>query len=245
LSPSSINEFINCPAKWILKVSGYRDPYGSPAMWRGSAVDEAIGEALNNKSMNLSDVQDVAANVFHERNESAFNEGVEVKGDATKEVTTLSTYVRVAYEHYMTLGAVEDVQKKIEIYRSGCEVPIIGYADFVYQNTVRDLKTVSRSVTKIPDNHSRQMSVYATALNRQPKIDYVKVSKTSSEVIVGDVPNIDRHIYTVDRAILAMRKILAFSDFIEEIAGLMVPDLEDWRFSESEKKAAQRLWSLI
>lgn len=48
LSASSINEFITNPARWILHTSGFRDSFGSPAMWRGIAVDDAICKAIYN-----------------------------------------------------------------------------------------------------------------------------------------------------------------------------------------------------
>ena len=46
LSASSINEYITNPQRWLLHVSGYRDNIGIPAMWRGTAVDQAITKAI-------------------------------------------------------------------------------------------------------------------------------------------------------------------------------------------------------
>ena len=55
LSASSINEYIANPAKWVLRVSGYKDIFGNPAMWRGSATDNAICKALQNENFTLQD----------------------------------------------------------------------------------------------------------------------------------------------------------------------------------------------
>ena len=48
LSASAINQFITNPASWILKVSGHKG-ISNPAMWRGTAVDDAIGTAFDYK----------------------------------------------------------------------------------------------------------------------------------------------------------------------------------------------------
>jgi len=46
------------------------------------------------------------------------------------------------------------------------------------------------------------------------------------------------------KACKSIMKLLSTSDDIQEVASLLVPDFDDWRWSEGEKKAAKKLWRL-
>ena len=41
-----------------------------------------------------------------------------------------------------------------------------------------------------------------------------------------------------------MEKILSISDDIQEVASLLIPDLDDWRWNAKEKINAKKLWRL-
>ena len=144
LSASSINEYIQNPARWLLHVSGYRDNIGIPAMWRGKAVDQAITAAL------LDDLTDDQA--IHEAKEAyasdevdALSEGLPVnQKKAQSEGEAVERYLRIALPHYRSLGKPIASQKKIMLEYDWLSVPIIGYLDLLYDGVVRDIKTVGR-----------------------------------------------------------------------------------------------------
>ena len=90
LSASSINEYIQNPARWLLHVSGYRDNIGIPAMWRGKAVDQAIHEAQEAYARDEVD---------------ALSDGLPVnQKKAQSEGEAVERYLRIALPHYRSLG---------------------------------------------------------------------------------------------------------------------------------------------
>ena len=58
LSPSSINNYIQNPSHWLLKVSGFTENIGIPAFWRGTAVDKTITSALFDNELTLKQLID-------------------------------------------------------------------------------------------------------------------------------------------------------------------------------------------
>ncbi len=244
LSASSINEYIQNPARWLLHVSGYRDNIGIPAMWRGKAVDQAITAAL------LDDLTDDQA--IHEAQEAYARDEVDALSDglpvnqkkAQSEGEAVERYLRIALPHYRSLGKPIASQKKITLEYDWLSVPIIGYLDLLYDGVVRDIKTVGRLPSAVPQTVSRQLSIYATAEQALPIVDYIHSTKSSAQVVVMPVPDVENHIKVVEQAARQMQRLLSYSSDIQEVAQLLMPDFDDWRWSEQEKNAARKLWSL-
>tara|TARA_Y100000114_G_scaffold81007_1_gene74691 strand:- start:4607 stop:5377 length:771 start_codon:yes stop_codon:yes gene_type:complete len=244
LSASSINEYIQNPARWLLHVSGYRDNIGIPAMWRGKAVDQAITAAL------LDDLTDDQA--IHEAQEAYARDEVDALSDglpvnqkkAQSEGEAVERYLRIALPHYRSLGKPIASQKKITLEYDWLSVPIIGYLDLLYDGVVRDIKTVGRLPSAVPQTVSRQLSIYATAEQALPIVDYIHSTKSSAQVVVMPVPDVEIHIKVVEQAARQMQRLLSYSSDIQEVAQLLMPDFDDWRWSEQEKNAARKLWSL-
>ena len=244
LSASSINEFIQNPARWILKVSGFKDPAGIPAMWRGTAVDNAITKYLFERC-DLADAKKHALSIFDEKKKESESFGAAADQKKTdKEYYLLTRYMEAAFDHYKELPTPVSAQTKISITLDEIPVPIIGYIDLQYEDIVRDIKTVGRMPSVVPDTTCRQMSVYAHATGCIPVLDYIHVTSTKSEVLVRDVPNVKKHFQTVKQAAMSMMRVLSVSADIQEVARLYVPDFDDWRWSDVEKEEAIKLWRL-
>lgn len=244
LSASQINEYIASPAKWLLRVSGYKDKTGSPAMWRGIAVDKAICAALDNPSYDDKLLHDLAAVEFARLHAEALEDDPYIKDDKVfKEQTAVSGYLDIALPHFRQIGTPVETQSKI-VMEVGLPVPIVGYIDLLYDGVVRDIKTVNRLPSRVPSATGRQLAIYAKATNSIPLVDYVHNTKTSQQVVVMTVDNLKDHWNMVVKAATNMTKLLSISSDIKEIAGLLMPDFDDWRWSSGEKEAARRLWSL-
>ncbi len=245
LSASSINEYITNPQRWLLHVSGYRDNIGIPAMWRGTAVDKAITKAI--EEPNISDAQIIrwAENCYDDLFDATLEEKIFVDDiKAQNEKSALTKYLTPAIPHFRSLGEPIDSQKKIKLELDDIDVPIIGYLDLLYEDCVRDIKTVSRLPSSMLDTVSRQLSIYGVAENKKPIVDYVHATKTQSQVVVREVQHIDYHISVVKKAAYNMGKILSISNDIAEIANLLIPDLDDWKWSNGERQAARQLWRI-
>ena len=161
-----------------------------------------------------------------------------------KERTNLEGYMKAALPHYRSLGRPEKSQYRIEIRDGNLPVPIIGYIDLVYKDVIRDIKTVQRLPSVIPDTAGRQMSIYAKAIKKYPVLDYINATKTQQRVVVMPVDNINYHYDVAIHAAKAMQRILSISDDIHEVASILVPDLDDWRWNAKEKLNAKKLWRL-
>ena len=243
LSASQINEFIACPAKWLLKVSGYKDPAGSPAMWRGRAVDQAITKALFEPDLSDKAIHDYAVHIYNRDYSDALETASYDDAKVFKEQVALTGYLDIALPHFRSLGTPQDSQSKVVI-DVGLSVPIVGYIDLLYEGVVRDIKTVNRLPSRVPSATCRQLAIYARATNSIPIVDYVHNTKTSQKVVVMPVENHEAHWDMAVKTTKSMEKILSVSSDIKEIAGLLMPDFDDWRWSDGEKEAAKRLWSL-
>jgi len=245
LSASSINEFITNPQRWILHVSGFRDRFGIPAMWRGTAVDKALTISIEEPDVSDAQIIAWAQNYFDEEHKGAISDRIPVNSiKAESERDNLSRYLTPAIPHFRSLGKPLASQKKIKLEFEELPIPIIGYLDLLYDGVVRDIKTVGRLPTKVPTATCRQLSIYATAENCIPIVDYVHATKTASKVVVMPVENVDAHMVVVRQAATNMMRLLSYSDSIQEVASLMIPDLDDWRWSDGERVAARKLWRI-
>lgn len=245
LSATSINEFITNPARWVLTyVGGYRDSFGSPAMWRGIAVDDVICKAVY-ENLSVKQCQTLAKEIFDEKMIKAQDEKISFDLEkVSKERDLLNSYIDIAIPHFRELGEPIDTQKRIVLEYDFLPIPIIGYLDLQYEGVVRDIKTVNRLPTKMLDTVSRQLSIYAAAENCVPIIDYVHVTQTKQQVVTTPVQNVDMHINEVKRACMSMMNVLSYSNDVNGIAELFFPNFDDWKWSNKEKQEAKKLWRI-
>jgi len=242
LSPSQINTFINNPCKWLLRVSGFQDRMAGVAAWRGSAVDHAITEALKGDLSQDKAVEVAAAYMRNQHTE--FPEVDIIKFE--KELKSVDEFVRHGLAHYRRLPRPTGFQQKIELQLDHLPIPIRGYADFVFEDAVHDLKTTKITPDKIKDNHARQVAIYSRALGLPAHVDYVLVQQRKQQVF--SQPLADHHAYAamqmVEHATRSMTRLLSVSANIEDVVGLLTPDFEDWMWSPAEIEAAKKLWRI-
>ena len=245
LSPTSLNEYIANPARYILWLTGVRDFVGSPAMWRGTAVDQTVTkDLLDDEEYDIPYLQRYAKSVFNKEYLQCKSEGVII--DQTKLVTELDrldTYVDVAIRFYRQWGKPVASQRRVELTIPEIDIPIIGYVDLLYDDVVRDVKTTARIAKKLPDSYS-PLSVYSKALDVVPLVDYVYVNSTKAEMITMHVENVDEHFEVVRRAAINLKNLLSTSTDINEVAMQVMPNFDDWRWSDKEVKAAKQLWRI-
>lgn len=244
LSASSINEFIQNPSRWLLRVSGFRDNSGVPAMWRGKAVDQAITSALLDDLTDDEAMMQANATYQEDLKQAQYESKAINQKKVDAEADAISRYLKIALPHYRSLGKPIASQKKIKLEFEEIPVPIIGYLDLQYEGVVRDIKTVSRLPSRVPLTVCRQLAIYAKAENNLPLVDYIHSTKTSSQVVVMGVPDVEGHIKVVRQAANSMKRLLSVSTDIKEVAQLLMPDFDDWRWSDSEIVAAKELWRL-
>lgn len=240
-SASQINEYIQCPARWILRVSGHRSPVG-PGAWRGRAVDEAARLHLVDGADILAATQ--AAHDIFDQEAAAGSEGQDA-AKIKKERDAVADYVELACLHYAALEGPVYCQVPVRLEPPGLPVPIVGFVDFHYPGaSVRDLKTVARMPSSPPDSVCRQLAIYSAALEGVPAVaDYVQVSQKTKQVMQMPVDDLPGRFAEAMAAAEGMVRLLSISEDIRDVAGLLRPDFDDWRWSHpADRAAAEKLW---
>ena len=249
LSPSSINCYIDDVPLWIMRyLYGYRNG-GGPAMWRGTAVDHAVGNffGCNGKKLSLPEAIKESDSEYKRLLDYCNTQYPEQIVDIDKynrEGRMVSSYTKAALEFYSKLGEPSSYQKEISLNLEDVPVPITGFIDLQYKDIIRDIKTTGRMPSEVSSAHARQLSVYAKAEGCVPLLDYICVSSKGSEVVTQPVEGVEAHIKVVRQVALAIMNLLSFSNDKQAIAELFYPNLDDWKWGDDEKRFAEQIWSI-
>ena len=233
LSASFLNTWVSSPWQAIAKLAGLEGSVG-PAAYRGIAAEEGLEFAV--RKNNLAEGIAKANMKFNELNGSSqFGE---------KELKALPNYVEQAYSLYSQLEDVEAYQQKIVYQHEDLPIPFVGYIDFLYPQKIRDMKTVARNTYNNGPSlaHCRQVAIYGWAYpDHELWIDYV----TPREVISHKVQNVADHQKTVMKIVHGLEKFLSISNDTNELASILTPDVDDWRFNDGIRKQAGDIWPEI
>lgn len=238
LSASSINTYITDPCKFIYKYLFDFKGVAGPGAWRGTVVDEAVGLYLSMEKPNIRKVTDVAMRRFKGLSEHAEADPHDPK--VSKERHLVPEYIATACPYYAELGQPVAYQKEVKL-EVDMPVPIIGYIDLQYEGIVRDIKTVGRMPSVIPNTVKRQLSLYAKAEDSMAIVDYVNVTSTKSDVKSLVVEDVDEHFEDLLRGARAIERLLSIGDKYE-IAEAFFPNFDSWMWSDEEKANASTIW---
>jgi hypothetical protein len=171
LSPSSLNMWRNSPGIWTLKYLLRLDDGGSPAMWRGSAVEAGLAALL--RGISAPEAIKIARDHFDQ--EAAG----EVRDDiAAERVIIEPTLAQCGHWMPMAPGPLNASQLKVEHWiHDAISVPVIGYLDFGFDGIDVDLKTTKAMPSAARPDHVRQVSLYRVARNRRGALLYVTPKK--------------------------------------------------------------------
>lgn len=240
LSSQSINLYLANPAMFILKYAhGFRGPQNA-AMLRGTTTDKMIGQAVMEPSITLGQLEQQADDYF-----TASLEDVEDETDnINKELDSVKTYVNVGVPFYRKLGKPVSYQEQVFLDFDELPIPITGWCDLEYDDCIRDIKTSSRSPYKLPEQVSRQLCIYATALDK-PKAyaDYIVANTRNQSVVTLECDDLNLRLDEVYRTSLAIMNLLYNND-INDLVQQFYPDFSDWRWDKASIDAAKKLWSI-
>jgi hypothetical protein len=222
LSHSSISSFQADQASWVLNyLFKFRD--SSAAMLRGIAVEHGVYEDI----VGADDATNAAVKEFNRRT------ALGNFPDRDKERERVEQMTPVALKAIRKYGELAGYQEKIELTLDDVPVPIIGFTDYTFEPTVVDLKTSGRMPSKMPASHHRQGNIYARATNRP--IDFLYVApptKANPEnVNIYPVENDPQAIEEIRQVAIRINRFLSLSKDKEELAALVVPDYDGFRWS--------------
>jgi len=235
LSPSSLNCYIEQPASWVMQYLYNMRDGGSPAMWRGSAVEAGLDVFLKTtpEKRNVEDCIP-AAWVRYEMDAQG-----DLSDDVAKERANIEPILREACIALADRPIPDATQAKIEIWLDGIEVPIIGFIDFVWPDDCLDLKTTTRMPSEVSGNHARQVATYAKAKQRPCHLLYVTPKKHEFKPVV----DIEPHLKYLAKQAMTIRNLLSAVETKEQAAKFFLPDYDHYRWNqEAAREAALNIW---
>jgi hypothetical protein len=250
LSPSSINKFRANPAKWLVNIAGYRDKVYAPAMTFGNIVELGITHCCLKPNADIEEAIHMCMDRYDVVHKEIMDAGIWKDYDSDgcfKRQQMIPEILRMAVPIYRSFGNLEQAQHEVEYKFDDMPIPIRGFIDMEYSDTIRDLKTTGTAV-KTRSDHLRQVSFYSLATGKKAKLDYVYATKYKKELITKTVHDVETHIKDIHRIAKKMMQMLSFSSDIHEVARMscLEPDTTNENFMNqwgpTEIKGAQILF---
>jgi hypothetical protein len=238
LSPSTISTFTAAPAMFVLeKLLKRRQPVGCAA-YRGTAVEAGIALGLTNPEATLEDCIAEATNTFDKL--AVFSP--DPRKD--KERAGLAGMVEQGLTELRPYGVPSSLQGKVSLDVEGLAVPIIGFYDFEFaqHGVLIDLKTTHALPSEIKRNHAKQVSLYTACRgNHEGRITYA----TGKKVATYRCDNPQEHVAALIKGALTMQRFLSVSDDPMELAGIVLPDLDSFFWSDpGTRQCAFEIWGV-
>jgi CRISPR/Cas system-associated exonuclease Cas4 (RecB family) len=245
LSATSMLQFRNDPALGIVYlVLGIREA-GSPAMHRGTAVDEAIGSLLTQSiEPNLDQLKRAATNKYRsliEDDPEHFN-GRYVE----QELRVLLRCLEVCFPLMRSWERPYAYQQEITLKIEGIEVPVRGFIDLLYPSEVRELKSTVKPKREITRDHAFQVSTYAMAIHQEtgewPEacVDYITPDALQSYAL----DNVEAKAQEVVQTAFTIRTLLASSKDEATLQKSVQPDFSRWvwKYRPRSKRVAMEFF---
>ena len=238
LSPSSLNAYIEQPAYWVLKYL-FKDQLqddSNARMWRGSAVEAGVDHWLMTRDVGVA--LEAASRRFEEDAQGEVDDALICKERAA--IPVMLMRAQEALDGYMKpLGR----QIKLEHWFDGIDVPVLGYADYEWDDDGLDLKTTHRMPSQVSGGHGRQMALYSTARKKPYKLLYVTRYKISFMLVMP--ADVAYYIKQLEKAAKGVEKLLSLSTDRKEIASMFMPNLDHFYWKSDEAQAAaSKVWEL-
>mgnify|MGYP003114618186 FL=1 len=231
LSPSSINTYINDMPMWITRyLFGIKSPSGASAV-RGIAQEFVLANKYEKGlfDFNLLDVKFMSLCA-----ESNIDLG-DIK--TAKEKKLLKDFGNIIDENFNYKNLVS-YQEKVEVPIDDMPVPIMGYIDFRFTDSIVDLKTTTRMPSKPTEAQKRQMALYSMAY---PNNSVDLFFATPKEHKKFTLKNLSAYKKQLVKVALSIQKFLSISNDKHELASLVYPNLDSWMWA-GIREEAKKIW---
>ena len=221
LSNSSLRLFRDAPAVWIGKyMIGATDEVG-PGAWRGLAVEHGLDCLLYG-----DDFVTAIAAMKREWDRQAMG----LADDKTlEEAAALEDFLVQAAVAFGGLPIPLMRQARVELALPGISVPLIGFADYVWEDHGRDLKTTWRLPSKADPSHIQQVASYARYFKRNFHLVYCTPKKWASYEVTQAVA--DEAWERVVETAHALRSMLERVEDGVDALSMFAPNYDDYHFS--------------
>lgn len=179
LSPSSLTLWRQEPCLWALRyLRGVKDDAG-PNAWLGSAVESGLSSWLYKR--------DMAGALYAAKQEWANKTQGEVSEDITAAEARIPSMLAMAIQGIGDRPTPTSAQAKVECWLPGIDVPVIGYSDFEWSETIVDLKTTKSLPSSPREDHVAQVAIYWEGRQRKKSASLLYVTdKKSATYTVGE-----------------------------------------------------------
>lgn len=232
ISASTVGLFAAEPALFVMEKLLKRRGSVGAAAHRGTAAEAGIVKGLLDPAAPVEDCQAHAV--------SEFDRLTALSGDPRKikEREAVPAIVATGIKELRQYGIPSGVQLKIERELPGVPVPWLGYIDLhwdVHALTL-DIKSQLKLSSEISASHARQVSLYVHGTNHEGRIAYI----TPNKVGVYRLEDQASHIASMVNIAQRMERFLSVSDDPKVLAGIVVPDVDSFYYSDPATRAVAR-----
>ena len=232
LLPSSINTYISDLPMWVARYLFKVKSDMSAGAVRGIVQEAILAERYQtgNFNYNLLEVKYLTMCT-----ESQFDlEDTKVK----KEKSLLKDFGKVIDTNFKYKN-LEQYQEKVEVQLEDLPVPILGYIDFRFKDTIVDLKTTTRMPSKPTEAQKRQMAFYSMAY---PKNSVDLFFATPKDYKKFTLKNLSAYQEQLKKVAFGIQKFLSISNDKHELASLVHPNYDSWTWNDNLRKEAEKIW---
>lgn len=232
LSASSLRLYRDQPGAWVCRyLLRIKDDAG-PGAWRGQAVEAGLDRLMFGADMPtaIAAMQDE----FEVRAAGlADDKTVKERGD-------LCAYLTQAQMALASAGVPLTRQSRISIDLPGLDVPIIGYADWMWDKIGRDLKTTQRLPSYPSPAHVEQVAIYAKATGKPFELVYVTPKKSAIYPVSADMAA--DAMVRVRRGAMAIKSLLERVEDGRDALSIFSPDYTSYEWSAEMVLAANKIF---
>lgn len=242
LSPTRLNKARHSLALFLVEdVLGHRASPGA-AMMTGLAAETGVTLGLADPRMAVdacaeqavADLEGRLADTDIPADERA-RRCRDLRGDGRR-----PGMVAAALAALRPLGRPDDVQGRVELRLDGIAIPVVGYRDFLFADRDVELKTTSRLAAGLTPAQRLQAALYARGSGR-PQAVCVATPRQARLAPVTPA-EVDQGIAEATAIAHTLRRFLALSADPAELAGLVIPDYESYRWAPATTAAARNLF---
>lgn len=221
LSYSQANLYAQQPLAWAVKYLWNVKDDGSPATWRGRAVEKGLdvylfsGDVRNGLLTSITEYDNLCGGLADDK--------------SLAERDNVPEIYKQAINAMQCRGTPLHRQRRHEIKLPGLAVPVLAFTDYEYADCGIDLKTTLRMPSNPSAGHVAQMALYSYATDLQFSLVYCTPKKFAVYPVTQEmaIPAFKR----LHRTFLSMQKVLEMCDSREQVAHLFSADFEHYTWS--------------
>ena len=241
-SPSRLNTYRDFPCGFVMRyIYGYDFP-ASPPMIRGSAIEYGFNFYFTD-GYSLDECIKKAFNYYDEGTKFTLDEDKKIKERAFIEPMLKLIYPELSKTNSKYLGYQMQVSTEI------LGIPFSGFIDYALENderiTVIDLKTKGKLMKKHSD--MLQQAIYKKALEEQYKkpVDVRILIVTPKKIDYVDIDDTENYIKEIEMSLISCANMIKICKEKESLSSLITPNLDDWQWSDADKRSAREvIWGI-